>query len=382
MLNSSCFLGLVVAMVCGCATTGYQNDDARQETRPFYMGFTTWAYAPGEEALEKNYKMIKEHGDLITFQFNGGIPWPEAYAGTAYAPELEEKIASTLEHLKKGRKDRKLFLEIAALNMMRTGIAGYRGATESMPMPSPWDTYGFADEPVITAYSNFCIDVIGRLKPDYVNYSLEAGDQMVHDFEQWEDFVTFHKDVYENIKGVYPDLPLGISIPLKHPELEEAAIHQKHMKDILPYVDFLGASAYPFVFFGHADAGNPANLPERWFSQFIEMADGKPIAITETNWIAEDLVLAPWNINTPSTAAWQNDYVELLLKVASEHDALFITWWSIADFDQLWATFPEEVKDVGRIWRDTGLLDENLVARPGMATWDRWRALPVKQHRK
>jgi hypothetical protein len=346
------------------------------------MGFSTWAYAPSDEALNKNYEMIKEHGDLITFQFNGGVPWPEAYAKTAYAPALEAKIASTLEDLKKGRKDRKLFLEIAALNMMRNDMAGYRGASESMPMPSPWDTYGFTDEPIITAYSNFCIDVIDRFKPDYVNYSLESGDLMVSNFEQWDEFVTFQKNVYRNIKAVYPDLPLGISVPLKHPDLEEAAIHQEHMKDILPYVDFLGASAYPFAFFGHSNAGDPANLPERWFSQFIEMADGKPIAITETNWIAEDLVVAQWNINTPSTAAWQNDYVELILKVANETDALFITWWSIADFDQLWETFPEEVKDIGKIWRDTGLLDQDLVARPGMATWDSWRALPIRKHRK
>ena len=39
------------------------------------------------------------------------------------------------------------------------------------------------------------------------------------------------------------------------------------------------------------------------------------------------------------------------------------------DFDALWQTFPDEVKAIGQIWRDTGLLDEDGNERPAFTVW-------------
>ncbi len=47
----------------------------------------------------------------------------------------------------------------------------------------------------------------------------------------------------------------------------------------------------------------------------------------------------------------------------------FIIWWAYRDYDKLWETFPPEYKDVGKLWRDTGLLDENGTERPSLTTW-------------
>jgi len=90
------------------------------------------------------------------------------------------------------------------------------------------------------------------------------------------------------------------------------------------------------------------------------------------------LKLAKWNIDVKTSLQWQQDYAALMLETLNEHNGLFVIWWSIADYDRLWETFPAEVKELGRIWRDTGLLDESLEPRPAMATWDQWLAKPVK----
>lgn len=364
--------GLMLAS-CGLAT-------AAGETRPFYMGFSTWNFGPEKKDIEKTYELISKHGDFIGTQFNDGIPWPEAYEGKPYAAGFESQIRERVAAIEAIRKGKKVYLEIASLNMGRDDYCGYRGASGGMPMPEPWDTYAIDSEQKITAYANFCNDVIERFKPDFVNYGLESSDLALKKPDaEWDAFVRFHAGVYKKIKEKHPDLPLGISVPLKHPAFDEMKKLHQAVPKILPYVDFLGASVYAFVFFGHPDAGNPANLPETWLSGIAKMAQGKPVAVTETNWIAEDLEIARWNIDVKSNAEWQRAYVEKLLGEAKDLNALFVVWWSVADFDKLWNTFPENVKDIGKIWRDTGLYDENLEARPGLKVWDSWLARPVKR---
>jgi len=353
---------------------------AAEETRPFYMGFSTWNFGPEKQDIEKTYELINKHGDLISTQFNDGIPWPEAYEGKPYVPAFESQIKERMAAIEAIREGKKVYLEIASLNMGRDDYCGYRGAAGHMPMPEPWNTYPIDSEQMITAYANFCNDVIGRFKPDFVNYGLESSDLALKKSEaEWDAFVRFHAGVYKKIKAKYPDLPLGISVPLKHPAFDEMKTLHDAVPKMLPYVDFLGASVYAFVFFGHPDAGNPANLPETWLSEIAKMAQGKPVAVTETNWIAERLELARWNIDVKSNPDFQRAYVEKLLSEAKDLNALFVVWWSVADFDKLWKTFPEDVKDIGKIWRDTGLYNEELKPRPGLEVWQSWLARPVKR---
>jgi hypothetical protein len=42
----------------------------------------------------------------------------------------------------------------------------------------------------------------------------------------------------------------------------------------------------------------------------------------------------------------------------------------------LWKTFPESVKDLGALWRDTGVIDEAGRPRPAYQTWKLWLAKP------
>ena len=368
----------LAVVVWGVVTTQSvaQQESAQVAGRPFYMGFSDWSYGTTAAHQEKTYDLIWENSDLICFQFDDGVPWPEAYEGKPFGKALQQRIDQRLEDLKKGHK---VYLEISVLTMNRDAIAGYWGEKSDMPMPEPWNSYAIDDEHMITAYANYCGTLIDFFQPAFVNYSLEGSSLLFSSGDLAKPYLQFLKGVYGQLKEKHPEVRLGISATIHNPPRVARPEFQEKIADLLPCVDWLGASFYPFAFFRRDDGGNPNTLPEKSIGLIKELARGKPVAICETNWIAEDLVIETFGLNVPSSEAWQKDYVELLMKTAEEIDALFVVWWSIADFDIKWKAFPEEVKDVGRVWRDTGLLDENLNPRPGFGVWQDWFLRPVNR---
>ena len=140
------------------------------------------------------------------------------------------------------------------------------------------------------------------------------------------------------------------------------------MSRIVEYVDVIGISIYPYVFFDHADKGNPDNLPENWLSQIEAVAAGKPLAITETGWIAERLTIPAFSVDVVANEMDQDAYLQALFDEASNLELKFIIWFSIVDYDALWNGALGQ-DDVARIWRDTGLYDESLNPRMALARW-------------
>ena len=136
----------------------------------------------------------------------------------------------------------------------------------------------------------------------------------------------------------------------------------------MQHIDVVGISVYPYIFFEHADRGDPANLPADWLSQVTAITGGKPVAIAETGWAAEDVNIPAFGVDVASDAAKQNAYVNTLFEAAGSLDAAFIVWFFLADYDALWNDALQQ-DPIARIWRDTGLFDENLNPRPALDTW-------------
>ncbi len=340
------------------------------------MGFSDWSFGTTEAHQAKTYELIWENSDLICLQFNDGIPWREAYEKKPYGKALQTLIAGRLNSLKKGHK---VYLEISPLNMGRDGIAVYNNEEASMPMPPPWDTYAIDDPHMITGYANFCLSVIELFNPAYVNYALEGTSYLFNHKEQREPYLRFLQGVYDQIKSAHPDVPLGISAVINDPYESSTDDFRQTIAKLNSCMDWLGASFYPFAFFPREDRGNPNTLPKPSLELIAELAQGKPVAITETNWPAENLVIDAYKLNCPSTPEWQKDYADFLLQTAQNLNALFVIWWSVADYDIKWEAFPDNVKDIGKVWRDTGLYDEKLEPRPALAVWKAWFSRPLKR---
>jgi hypothetical protein len=225
---------------------------------------------------------------------------------------------------------------------------------------------------VQVAYVEFLDDLIDRFDPTWLNYGIEITEILSHDIDAWTEVVDFCAAVHDSLARRHPDLPVLVSATSKHPDSAQSAVVAARIQDLWPYFDVLGISTYPYVFFGlGAQGGDPTNLPADWLSQAVAMSGGRPIALAETGWIAEDLVVAEYSLDVAGTAQWQADFVGSLLSEAEALDAEFVTWYSVADFDSLWATALGE-SSLAAVWRDTGLYDGDLEARPALGVWDAW----------
>jgi hypothetical protein len=125
---------------------------------------------------------------------------------------------------------------------------------------------------------------------------------------------------------------------------------------------------------------DPALLRLDLFTALADLAPGKPFAVAETAWPAEDIPdpASPGSVLVSADPARQQQYVERLLAEASALDARFVTWFFTRDFDVFWdSTFqflPEA--DLIRIWKDTGLYDGTGNPRPALVPWQQDLARP------
>ena len=344
------------------------------QTRAFELGFTPWPYDATVNAVNFVYTEIAQRGDFIAHHLDEGVPWEEALTGAAYPAEVEGEIAARLNATPAGMRT---YLAISPLSGSRDGLAENWGTTPNQPLPPPWDTRQFDDPEVIAAYTNFAADLIQRFGPDYFNLGIEVSELAINDIAAFDRLVVFTEAVTTDLRAQFPNVQLMISVALKSPGSVAAATIEAELPRLIQYVDVVGVSTYPYVFFDHADKGDPANLPTNWLSQINTIAAGKPIAIAETGWVAETLTIPAFGVDVASDAAKQDAYLSALFAEAERLDARFIVWFALVDFDALWNGALQQ-DPIAHIWRDIGLFDENLSTRPALDTWQAQLALPLQ----
>lgn len=360
-----------ISLLCGCSGDSSSNP-APDYSRSYYMGFTPWPYDATLDAVNITYQKIQQDGDIVHHQLMQGIPWEAAFNGTPYPAGVEADITMRLNQTVAGHT---ILLSIDSLDSSRAALANNWGDSGEGPRIAPWDTRDLDSPEVITAYTNFALDLIDRFRPAYFNYGTEASELILNDIARYNKFVVFAQQVSANIKAQYPELKLMVSVALKSPGSAEMNLIKANIGDLLPYIDVLGISVYPYIFFNHADKGNPGNLPVNWLTQVEDFAAGKPIAITETGWIAQDLVVSGLGVNVPGSEAYQRQYVAQLLQQCDQLSVEFVIWWSLIDYQALWEGVLAQ-DDLAAIWRDTGLYDEQVQQRSGLAEWQQYFQRP------
>ena len=241
------------------------------------MGFTPWPYDATQMAVDDTNQRIQDNGDIVAHHIMVGVPWEDALNRQPYHPNVEAELAGRLQML---QPDKAVFLAIDSLNQGRDGLAPNWGEAFNEPLPAPWDTRPFDNLFVAGAYTNFAIDLIGRFQPLYFNYGTEISELMLNDPAAFDDYVQFADTTYTVLKAIYPNVEMMVSIAVKSPGSAEMATIAAGFDRIRDFVDVVGISTYPYVFFDHADKGDPDNLPADWLSQIEDLAQGKPIAIT------------------------------------------------------------------------------------------------------
>jgi hypothetical protein len=353
-------LALLVLALISC------DKEPQLSTRTFYMGFTPFPYDQSLEAVNYTYERISADGDIVDHHFDNGVPWVEALANDEFHPNIINDWAFRKQRTPEGHK---VYVSVAALSFDRNGIAKYRGESEDMPLPEPWNTYGFKNEEVKIAYLNYCKRLIEIFNPDYFNMNVEANLFYFFKPDLWSDFMSFQKYVYTNLKTEYPSLTVFSSVTGAHmlpgfidgtdPVLQKLAVLQ-----VLEYSDLYGLSFYPYLssYLGNA-------YPENVFNSLLSVSD-KPFAVAETGYTAQTFTIntSGADITVASDTDKQNKYMNDLLKACEERKAEFVINFVLRDYDSLWVDAGSR-NDISIAWRDTGLIDETGKERAAFTTW-------------
>jgi len=216
------------------------------------------------------------------------------------------------------------------------------------------------------AYFKHVRFLIDEFTPDYLVIAIEVNELKLKSESKWQAYKLLMQNVKSRIKQLYPNLKISESISLQNLYEPEVSNPNEYIDEIVNYMnqmDFVAISYYPFL------KGQHSKTEFQQTFDFLHSKISKPIAFVETGTIAEDLSVPNFNLFIEGNVCEQNDYVETLLTNAQIQNYEFVIWWAHRDFDALWKTFPEEVKDLGKLWKDTGLLDENNNKLLSYTTW-------------
>ncbi len=326
------------------------------DSRSFSMGFTSWSYGPELQDVEDTYQFLTNNGDIYAEHIDNQIPWSAWINDTALPDAFMSEIAFRKSNKIPGMD---MLLSVSILNLSRNDLADdFDGETPE---------YTFINDPeIIDAYYKHIDYLVSELDPKYLVIAIEANELLIHSPEKWEQYQVLIAQVTTDIASKYPDLRISESMTLHNmitPDVEDVDAYMIELVPHMNQLDFVAISFYPFFKQQKTREEFQASF------DFLHSQVTRPIAFVETAHLAEDLVVEGLNLSIPGNETEQDIYLQTLLTNAQEHDYEFVIWWAHRDFDALWETFPDEVKDIGQIWRDTGILSENGENREAYQSW-------------
>jgi hypothetical protein len=357
---------LLLAAALGCRNDGGDGAPAR----PFLMGFSPWPYDATLEAKDWVYARIHAEGDIVSHPLEEGVPWPDMADGRGFSGSFLAELEDRRNRRVPGKKT---LIQINPLNVSRTGLAAFRGATPNEPLPSPWDGYALDSPQVKSAFLTYARQMVEFFEPDCLLIGVEVNLLIRNNPSLWPAYVDLHRHVYSGLKALFPELPVAVSffsVPF-FPEASPAddlAAQRAGLADLTPWLDFVAFSVHPFMSAFLADT-----FPDDSFDRlFAETA--RPIAISESSYPAQ-----VWS-NAAGTTWYgspekQDAFLAKMLSAADRRRARFVIWFCIRDYDALWNGVLGRSEEA-LVWRDTGLYDEAGAERLALRSWRSYRLRP------
>ena len=326
------------------------------ESRNFSMGFTSWSFGPNPQDVANTYNFLAQNSDIYTEHIDNKIPWKAWINDTKLPKAFVDEIAFRKSNKIDGMD---MLLSISILTSDRSELAeDFDGKLTG------YDNIN--DEDIVNAYFKHVDYLVTELAPTYLVIAIESNELLLHSKEKWEQYQLLIAEVTNDISIKYPDLMISESMTLHNlfePEVTDVDAYLNELIAHMNELDFVAISFYPFFKLQQSSDEFQKSM------DFLHSNIDKPIAFVETAHLAEDLEVEGLNLFIPGNENQQDDYLKTLLTNAQDNNYLFVIWWAHRDFDTLWETFPEEVKDLGKLWRDTGLLDEGGKEREAFKSW-------------
>lgn len=341
-------------------------DPPPQATRSFYMGFTPFPYDISSAAVDYIYNKLATDADLISHHFDDGIPWPEALSGT----DFHINIMNDWQYrLSRTPASHKILLSVTPIRFFRDGLALYKAEKGDLPLPAPWDTISFNHPDVKQAYLNYCARIMNYFNPDFFVIGIEVNLLIIKAPSLWNEYLDLHQYVFQQLKILDPDFPIFVSFTGM--DLVEGYTNANHLQqmqvlnDLMNYTDYCGVSIYPYLS-GFLCDTIPMDMFEKIFSKLT-----KPVAITETGYAADSITAYGATIILNGSPQKQNQYITLMMNKAAEHNLKFVVNFFLRDYDALWQAIGSP-DDIYKVWKDTGLYDEDGNVRIAFQNWYFW----------
>ena len=366
-------LFILPLFIAACSKEESRNDSI-PEFRNFRMGFTAFPYDLSLEALRDAFNYARDEGDVFLTHLDMGVPWDEVKNDLPFPSKVKETLDGAITLNKPGQK---LFLSATPTSQERNALAlMWNDNGEHQPLPFQWINRKFNDPIVIETYIKYCKRLIDYSNPDYFAFGIEVNASFKRGSQSYVGFLHLAEATYTQLKESYPSLPIFMTFQDQafnktRPELIEMT------EELLEFSDIIAMSTYPFWLydFPTRDA-NPALLNKDRLSTFRNLDRFKPFAISETAYIAEDLIMESIGVNIKGSESWQNEYLDILLSKCQELEAEFLIWFISRDYDALYESI-EDPEVILRVWKDTGLRDGAGNQRPSYHTWMKWLELSV-----
>jgi|SRR6056297_88645 len=327
------------------------------ESRNFQMGFTTWPYAPSIEAVNNTYLFIGNNADIYSEHIDSEIPWDawinDSPLPTEFTNEITGKASKIIPNMK-------LTVSVSLLNSSRSELASDFNGT----IPNYTE---LNDVHIEDAYFKHLKYITNQLNPDYLIIAIEVNELLKNAPEKWNAYKLLMSNIRTRVKQEFPSLIISESITLHNfyqPDVPDPAVFVAEVADYANSMDFATISFYPFF----KGLKTKENFQEAF--DFLHEKIDKPIAFAETGHLSENLSVQSFNLSISGNQSEQKDYLESLIMNAQNHDYEYIIWWTHRDYDELWATFPEAVQDLGKIWISTGIINEDGTKKDAYTIWD------------
>ena len=368
----------LIILLHGCKN---QTTDVQISPRSARLGFTNFPYERSVPAVQFVLDVIKRDGDMIVSHSDNGVPWDASLANdfSQYPQDFRDEIAAINANKPAGHA---LYVATTPIAFLRNRLAPTRGANGQATFQVPWSTYPFDHADVIKAFTNHCRILIRNLNPDYFAFGIEVnllrelgGDTL------WNQHLVLAHAVYDSLKVSSPQLPVFQTIQVES-YYRNSVLGSTLVTQVMPITDILALSTYPYAessLYPDQSLADPARLTSTYLAGFANLAQGKPVAISETGWPAEN-VTAPYPITIRSTLGEQRAYVDFVVDAIGKTNAKFVCWFLARDYDQLWTSELKSDPNASllRIWKDIGLYDSTGTPRPALTSWRNALAHPLQ----
>jgi hypothetical protein len=320
------------------------------------MGFSTWPYAPTIQSVNDTYQFISNNADIYSEHIDSNIPWNSWINDLPLPSEFTDDINARLSHK---ISNTELTLSVGLLNIERSDLAeDYNGTVPSYTRLN--------DSKIEDAYFKHVQYLTALFDPDYLIIAIEVNELKINSPSKWDDYKLLIQNVKTRMRQAFPLLKISESLTLHNLYQPNVANPEAYINEMVNYansMDFVAISFYPFFKELHAKADFQKAF------DFLHDKITRPIAFAETSHLAEDLSISSYNLFIEGSECEQNAYLETLLTNAQVQNYEYIIWWAHRDFYELWLTFPEDRKDLGKLWRNTGLITDNGTKRDAFSTW-------------